>query len=137
MRFFLVRNFRQSIGFIFILALFLGSGPNGACSIWSVVGVDHDHHEGDTAVVLFEEVDHCEQPSVPCNDANEELPDLQFSIPVDSQKQLSSPLMALLPAPAFEWEGALSGQDFKPLLFYESTRLSPVSRRVIFCCFLI
>lgn len=132
-----VRILRQAIGFIFILALFVGSGPNGACSIWGVTGIDHDHHEGQESVVLFEETGFCEQPSVPCNDANEELPDLQLSIPVDSQKQFSHPLIGVIPAPATEFGAYMIEAHIEPLLYYESVRLVPVSRRVIFCSFLI
>lgn len=132
-----MRNFRQTIGLVFVLALVVGSGPNGACSIWSVAGIDHDHHEGEETVVLFEETEHCEEPSVPCNDANEELPDLQFSIPADSQKEFSNPLIGVIPVPATEFEASLSESHFEPLLFYESVRLLPVSRRVVFCRFLI
>lgn len=132
-----VRKFRQSIGIIFVLALFVGSGPNGACSIWNITGIGHDHHEGQKAVVLFEETDHCEQPSVPCNDANEEVPDLQFSIPSDSQKQFSNSLIGIIPAPSPEFGASMIEMRFEPLLYYESVRLMPVSRRVVFCRFLI
>jgi len=132
-----VRNFLQLIGYVFILALFLGSGPNGACSIWSVTGIDHDHHEGQQAMVIFEEVGHCEQPSVPCNDANEELPDLQFSIPADTQKQFSTSLVTVIPAPAPEFSDSLIEAHFESLSYYESIRLSLVSRQVAFCRFLI
>lgn len=135
--FLIVRDFKQCIGFIFLLALFAGSGPNEACSIWSVAGIDHDHHEGQESLLLFEEADHCEQPSVPCNDANEEVPDLQFSIPSDPQKQLSVSLLGVIPSTAFEFDASMIEMCFEPLLYYESVRLSPVSRQVAFCCFLI
>lgn len=88
-------------------------------------------------VVLYEEADHCEEPSVPCNDANKELPDLQFSIPAESQKEFSNPLIGIIPAPATEFKAALTESRFEPLFFYESVRLSPVSQRVVFCRFLI
>ena len=99
------------------------------------MGVNHDHHEGEKTVVLFEESDHCEQPAVPCNDANEELPDLQFSIPSESQKQFYNSLIGIIPAPAPVFKPSLNVADFEPLLLYESIRLSPVSRRVVFCRF--
>ena len=132
-----VRILRQGIGIVFILALFVGSGPNGACSIWSVTGIDHDHHEGQEAAVIFEETDHCEQPSVPCNDANEELPDLQFSIPADSQKEFSTSLIGVIPTPVTDFNASINEAISEPLLYYESVRLSPVSRQVVFCRFLI
>lgn len=133
----LVRYLRQSIGYIFIIALFIGSGSNGACSLWSVVGIDHDHHEGREAVVVFEDVDHCEQPSVPCDDANEELPDLQLSIPGVSQKQFVNSVVGFVPVPATEFRLTKIERQFEPLLYYDFFRPLPVSRRLVFCRFII
>lgn len=135
-----MRIFRQGIILVFILALFFGSGPNCVCSIWNVIGVGHDCgdcDEGEEEVVLFEEVEHCDKPSVPCNGANEELPDLHFFIPADSQKQFSTLLLGIIPSPATDFEISISETEFKPLLFYDSVPLLPVNHRVVFCRYLI
>lgn len=132
-----VRSFRLAIGFIFVIALFLGGGASGACSIWSVAGISHDHHQGQEAVVVFEEEGQCEQPSVPCNDANDESPDLRFSLPAPFQKPFSTQLIGVLPTPTAQFDIPLPAAHFEPLLLRGFARLSPVSRQVLFCRFLI
>ncbi|MCF6313389.1 MAG: hypothetical protein L3J39_13150 [Verrucomicrobiales bacterium] len=131
-----VRNFQQSIAFIFALALLIGGGSTGACGIWQMSGIDHDHHQGADTVVLFEKTEFCEQPSLPCNDANKETPDLQFSISSDSHKSFSSPLIAILPEVAIVG-ASTTDSHFEPLVFYEPARPLPFSRQIIFCRFLI
>jgi len=137
MQFSPVQSFRQAVGFVFVLALVFGSGPNGVCSVWSVAGVNHDHHAGQEAVVVFEEVGQCGQPSVPCNDANEDLPDLQFSLPNELQNTISKLLIGVLPVPMAKFGAILPKVHFEPLLFYESVRLPSASLQLVFCRFLI
>ncbi len=132
-----VQMFRQAIGFVFALALVMGSGTNGACSVWSVAGINHDHHRGQEATVVFEEEGECGQPSVPCKDANDESPDLRFSLPAPVHKSFTTQLTWVLPVPATKFDASLPEVEFEALLFYPAARPPSASLQLVLCRLLI
>ena len=131
---------KKVIAMIFVLALFAGSGASCVCSMWSTIaGGNQDCCEKKEAFLVCEEETHSESeaPSIPCNEANGELPDLQVLVESNSKKEVPALVAVLTSVLWLDAEYQLqAGVSIPPIDEHPSSG-PPLNRRVVFCRYLI